>query len=159
MDTHRILSTLGATYHVVVGTLLSGSIQAEVFEDPTGFEKALERHLDAILSKNLDAYMATLTASDDLMLIFPAGELIDSTEGVVNFHREWFGDANWVMEPEVIKTIEGSDQSTALLRYQYRDTPDGEPRSAWLLLVFQLEDGQWRLVHDQNTRIVPSEQD
>ena len=61
------------------------------------------------------------------------------------------------MRPELIRIIEGEDMAMALYSYAYRDTPDGEPRSSWLMLLFKLEDGVWRLVHDQNTRIVDHE--
>lgn len=121
------------------------------------FEETLELHLAAITDRNLAGLESTLTETDDLMVIFPGGTTLDTTAAVVEFHRQWFADSAWVMEPEVIKIIEGSDQSTALIRYQYRDDPEGDPRSAWLVLVFQIENGQWRLIHDQNTRISPAE--
>ncbi len=118
------------------------------------FRAALDAHLAAIEGKDLEAYKPTVTGGDDLHLIFPDGSTIDTTEGVFDFHREWFDDPNWVMEPEVVKVMEGEDMAVALLKYDYRDAPDGAPRSSWLVLVFQLEDGAWRLVHDQNTRII-----
>ena len=147
-----LMAFLGAIALAVCSTS-----QAESYDKSPAFDKALKRHLDAILAKDLEAYQATLTGSDDLFLIFPGGALIDSTEAVVDFHRQWFEDAEWIMEPEIIKTIQGNDQATALLRYQYRDSADAEPRTSWLVLVFRLEDGQWRLVHDQNTRITAQE--
>ncbi len=117
------------------------------------FREALDAHLAAIETKDIDAYIPTVTSAEDLHLIFPDGSAIETTEGVVAFHREWFADAGWRMEPEVVKVMEGEDMAAALLKYDYRDTPEGEPRSSWLILVFELEDGAWRLVHDQNTRL------
>ncbi|GJL93567.1 YybH family protein [Hyphococcus sp.] len=119
------------------------------------FNAALQRHLDAIAVRDLDAFTATITAGDDLNVIFPNGAVLENTNAVVAFHREWFSDDQWRMDPAVVKTIEGADMATALLKYDYRDTPDGAPRSSWLALVFKLERGEWRLVHDQNTRIEP----
>lgn len=138
---------------LLAALLMAGSATADIPEPD--FRETLRIHLDAITGRDLATFESTLTGNDDLMVIFPDGAALDSTQAVVDFHREWFSDPKWVMEPEVVKTIEGTDQSTALVRYQYRDTPDGQPRSAWLVLVFTLEDGQWRLVHDQNTRIEP----
>ena len=117
------------------------------------FRAALDAHLGAITAKDLEAYKPTVTGGEDLMIIFPEGEVIESTQSVISFHEEWFQDANWRMDTDIVKIIEGKDMSAALLKYDYRDTPEGEPRSAWLLLLFKLEDGAWRLVHDQNTRI------
>jgi hypothetical protein len=117
------------------------------------FSSALNTHLAAITSRDLDGFTATLTDRPDLRVIFPNGELVGTTQEVIAFHKEWFADDQWVMEPVVETVIEGSDMSAALIRYDYRDTPDGTPRSTWLILIFQLENGEWRLVHDQNTRI------
>ncbi|WP_375200925.1 YybH family protein [Hyphococcus sp.] len=117
------------------------------------FRAALDAHLAAIEGKDFEAYKPTVTGGDDLHLIFPDGSVIETTEAVFDFHREWFADPNWVMEPEIVKVMEGEDMAAALLKYDYRDTPEGDPRGSWLVLVFKLEAGEWRLVHDQNTRI------
>ena len=117
------------------------------------FRPALDAHLAAIAAKDLDAYKPTVTKGDDLHIVFPGGEVMHTTEEVIAFHEGWFQDPNWRWDGEVLKIIEGEDLSAAFMRYDYRDTPEGEPRSAWLLLLFALEDGEWRLVHDQNTRI------
>lgn len=41
----------------------------------------------------------------------------------------------------------------ALIKYQYRPTVDDIPFTTWLTYVFQLQEGQWRIVHDQNTAL------
>ena len=117
------------------------------------FRPALDNHLAMVTSRDLEGFKATLTKGDDLNVIFPGGTIIPTTKEVVEFHTDWFKDKDWIMEPEVVKVIEGKDMATALTKYQFRDNKDGKPRSAWLVLVFALEDGEWRLVHDQNTRI------
>ena len=117
------------------------------------FRPALDAHLAALTAKDLDAYKSTITSGDDLMIIFPEGEVIEPTNSVLKFHEEWFQDSDWRMDLEVQKIMEGADMAAALLKYDFRDTADGEPRSAWLMLLFKLENGEWRLIHDQNTRI------
>jgi len=117
------------------------------------FESAVRHHLDAVESRDLETFKSTLTKSDELYVIFPGGGLLDSTQAVVDFHREWFTDSDWVFDTKIVKTIPGTTQSTALVKYEFRDTADGPARQAWLVLTFQLEDGSWRLIHDQNTRI------
>ncbi|MFC2952138.1 YybH family protein [Marinicaulis aureus] len=118
------------------------------------FRTALDAHLAAIAAKDFDAYKPTVTSGEDLHLIFPDGSVIETTQGVFDFHEEWFADSNWRMDPDVVKVMEGEDMAAALLKYDYRDTPEGDPRASWLILVFGLENGQWRLIHDQNTRII-----
>ncbi len=117
------------------------------------FRPALKTHLDAIVAKDIVAYEPTITTREDLHLVFPDGSIIETTDGVVSFHEDWFEDANWRWNSEVVKILEGADMSAAFMKYDYRDTPEGEPRSAWLVLIFAFENGAWRLVHDQNTRI------
>ncbi|WP_370338830.1 DUF4440 domain-containing protein [Parvularcula marina] len=116
------------------------------------FRTAVETHLGAVAGRDLETLKSTLTLTDgDLQVIFPGGEEVTGVSNVVAFHKEWFADDQWVWTPQIIRIVEGEDLSMALTRYQYRDTPDGAPRERWLLLVFRLEDGAWRLVHDQNT--------
>ncbi|MCB2114040.1 MAG: nuclear transport factor 2 family protein [Parvularculaceae bacterium] len=116
------------------------------------FRAALDAHLAAIDARDLGAYEKTISAGD-FYLIFPDGETIDTRDGVIDFHTRWFADPDWRFSPEIIRVIEGEDMASALVKYDYRDTPDGAPRTSWLSLVFKLEGGEWRLVHDQNTRI------
>ena len=117
------------------------------------FRPALDAHLTAVTSRNLESFEATITSGNELYVIFPNGKALTTTSKVVDFHRDWFLDDNWVMEPEVVKIIEGEDMATAVLKYRYRDSPLENARMSWLVLVFRLEGSEWRLVHDQNTRI------
>lgn len=41
----------------------------------------------------------------------------------------------------------------ALVKYQYSSKPEDVPVTSWLIYVFQLQDGDWRIVHDQNTAL------
>lgn len=132
-----------------------GGAAVSIKEERPAFRPALDVHLAAIEAKDIDAYKPTVTKGDDLHIIFPEGEVIDTTAGAVGFHQEWFKDPDWRWNGEVLKVMEGEDMAAAFMNYEYRDTPDGAPRAAWLVLIFALEDGEWRLVHDQNTRIRP----
>ncbi|MHA7871181.1 MAG: YybH family protein [Hyphococcus sp.] len=146
------------TAALVITFCTVGIASAEESRPP--FRPALDAHLAAIVTKDIDAYKPTVTKGADLHIIFPGGEVMDTTEAVIAFHEEWFQDTNWRWDGEVLKVIEGEDLSAAFIKYDYRDTPEGAPRSAWLLMLFALEDGEWRLVHDQNTRVpAPTEKE
>lgn len=117
------------------------------------FRPTLEKHLSAVQSRDIAALEATLTKTGGLQVIFPNGARVDNTADVMAFHKEWFDDADWVWTPTIDRIIEGETQASALVTYTMQDTADGPKRASWLFLVFQLEDGAWRLVHDQNTSI------
>ncbi|PHR61958.1 MAG: DUF4440 domain-containing protein [Robiginitomaculum sp.] len=117
------------------------------------FQVALDAHLATIAARDLGGFMATLTKGDTLPMIFPDGSMLQSKDDVQATHAEWFGDTDWRMGIEHVSQVVGSDVAVALLRYSYRDTPEGDDRYAHLALTFQLQDGEWRLVMDQNTRI------
>lgn len=53
----------------------------------------------------------------------------------------------------MVHKVVGEDVAMALIKYQYRPTKDDTPIATWLTYVFQLQDGQWRLVHDHNTAL------
>ncbi len=41
----------------------------------------------------------------------------------------------------------------ALVRYTYQPNQETAPFETWLVYVFQLQEGSWRIVHDQNTAL------
>ena len=47
----------------------------------------------------------------------------------------------------------GEDVAMALVKYTYRPKPEDTPVATWLTYVFQLQDDEWRIVHDQNTAL------
>lgn len=120
---------------------------------PPDFQNAVEQHLETVEIRDFEGFKSTLTRTEDLNVIFPGGTMLSNTQAVLDFHKEWFKDSDWVFEANIVKIIEGTSQSTALVNYSFKDTADGAPRKAWLVLTFQLEDNRWRLIHDQNTRI------
>lgn len=117
------------------------------------FKSSVRHHLDAVENRDLETFTKTLTKTNDLNVIFPGGGILENTQAVIDFHRDWFKDKEWVFKTKIVKVIEGTTQSTALVKYDFQDNIDSAPRQAWLVLTFQLEDNSWRLIHDQNTRI------
>jgi uncharacterized protein (TIGR02246 family) len=120
------------------------------------FDAALKLHLQAIQTRDLEGLMATVAEQPAPNLIFPNGQLLQGKPAFREVHVQWFADPNWRMDVSEVTRTTSADMASVLLRYTLRDHPEpgqGNPRSAFLLLVFQRIDGQWLLVHDQNTRI------
>ena len=117
------------------------------------FDKALQDHLDCITRRDLAAFKSHLTRGDTLHTIVQNGHAFTTPAETVAIHEEWFKDPNWIWEGSVIQKIVGEDMAMALIKYQYRAKSDAEPFRTWLVYVFQLQEGEWRIVHDQNTAL------
>lgn len=119
------------------------------------FQLQVERHITAIEARNLNEIEATITAGEDLLLILPSGKMSRTRADYMTFHRSLFGNDQWAMTFEPVHLQTTGDYGHAL----YRVTFDGDgagpasPSPAFLSLGFRLENGEWRLVHDQNTAI------
>jgi uncharacterized protein (TIGR02246 family) len=112
--------------------------------------EALEEHIDAIRERDIDRFAATL-AKDDVRLVGGDGTTIEGRENAVAAHREWFMDDRWTFDPEILWTREEAGAAWALTRVNYREAQTS--KQFLLLFLFVQEDGEWRLVYDQNTPI------
>ncbi|MEZ5680475.1 MAG: DUF4440 domain-containing protein [Erythrobacter sp.] len=140
----------------LVAISLSATARQTTSDVPrASFDDTLARHVAAIQSRDYGEIEATITRGNEIVLIFPDGTRYTTREQFLAFHREWFADKNWVMTLEPVRRWHGSDYGYGLYRTSF--DPDGAgpaaARAAWLSLGFRLEEGDWRLVHDQNTRI------
>lgn len=114
------------------------------------FLEALEEHLEAISERDIDRFAATL-AGDDVRFVGGDGRIIEGRENVIAAHRDWFMNDGWRFDPEILWTREERDAAWALTRVRYSE--NGNARMFLLLFLFVDEDGNWRVVYDQNTPI------
>ena len=117
------------------------------------FDKALQCHLDTIANRDLDAFKKHLTQSDTLYTIVQNGHAFTTPAETIALHEEWFKDPNWIWEGRVIHKVVGEDMAMVLIKYEYRAKAKDKPFSTWLTYVFQLEDNEWRIIHDHNTAL------
>ncbi len=124
------------------------------------FDATLKVHLQAIQDRDLEALMATVAEQPAPNLILPGGQLLQGKAAFRDLHVQWFADPDWRMHVSEVSRTASADMASVLLRYTLRDRPEpgqGNPRSAFLFLAFQRIEGDWLLVHDQNTRIPEAE--
>ncbi len=117
------------------------------------FNAALQQHFVAISNRDLETFKSHLTRGDKLFTIVQNGHAFTTAAETIEIHEQWFKDPNWTWEGSVIHQVVGEDMAMALVKYEYRAKSEVEPFSTWLLYVFQLQDGEWRIVHDQNTAL------
>lgn len=123
---------------------------------PQSFEWALSTHLNAVQARDLDALERTLTSESELILILPTGQFTRTKSEYLDFHRTWFQATTWRIRFEQLWAQSSIGIGQALYRTHYTDTLEAganyESR-AYLTLTFRREGFDWRLWHDQNTRI------
>ena len=117
------------------------------------FRETLDRHLQAIRDRNLDAFRETVAPSG-LIVVMANGRLVRDTAEFLGLHRDWFTDTAWTVEFEPVSIREWSDVGVAVFRLIYRERPQGKPpihETSYLTLVFARREDGWEMVHDQNT--------
>lgn len=117
------------------------------------FDAALQHHFDAIANRDIEAFKSHLTTGETLYTIVQNGHAFTKTSETVAIHEQWFKDPNWLWEGSVVHKVVGEDMAMALVKYDYRPKKEDAPFSTWLVYVFQLQEGTWRIVHDQNTAL------
>jgi ketosteroid isomerase-like protein len=117
------------------------------------FDTALQQHFAAIANRDIEAFTSHLTRGDTLYTVVQNGHAFTTPSETIEIHKQWFKDSNWIWEGSVVHKVIGEDMAMALVKYQYRPKAEATPFSTWLTYVFQLQGGQWRIVHDHNTAL------
>jgi ketosteroid isomerase-like protein len=117
------------------------------------FDEALQQHFAAISNRDIEAFKSHLTRGETLYTVVQNGHVFTTPSETIEIHRQWFQDPNWIWEGTVVHKVAGEDVAMALVKYQYRPNAAAAAFSTWLTYVFQLQEGQWRIVHDQNTAL------
>lgn len=117
------------------------------------FDSALQKHFDSITNRDLKAFKSHLTQNKSLYTIVQNGHAFTTPEELIAVHEEWFKDPKWIWEGSVVHKVVGTDMAMAVVKYRYRVSAKDTPNESWLTYVFTLEDGEWKIVHDQNTAL------
>ncbi len=117
------------------------------------FDQALQNHFKAIANRDINAFKAHMTRGKTMYTIVQNGHAFTTPEEIIAVHEAWFKDPHWIWEGSVVHKVVGVDMAMALVKYDYRAKASNQPVTSWLVYVFQLQDGEWRIVHDQNTAL------
>ena len=117
-------------------------------------------HVKAVQARDLPALERTITSGEQLTLILPNGTQTATRRAYVDFHKEFFSTRTWTIQFEPVSRSVGAEFAVLTTKSLYQDVADGKPyRSrSWVTFTFRKEKGEWRLVHDQNTRLPPEQQ-
>lgn len=147
---------------VAIATLLlaaSGAAAAVTPPKVESLRQTVDRHLEAVNARDLDALLATVTKHPIMTTILPDGRVLETREEYRKLHVAWFAERDWRMDFKVQDVMQYGDVGIARVKYdsQVRDKTGRyvSKRVALLSLTFRREEGAWRLVYDQNT-VIPS---
>lgn len=119
-------------------------------------DEVLREHVRAIRARDLPALERTLTAGDQLQIIFADGRRSTTRAEYVAFHRDWFAERGWTIAIRPVGRVERDDLALVTTRTR-EEAREGTRVTGWSenwrTLTFAREAAGWRLVHDQNTRI------
>ena len=122
-------------------------------------DAAFAAHVKAVQSRDLAALARTISDAEQLILILPNGTLTRTRQEYLDFHKEFFASKSWSIRFDPVSTIVGKEFAVLTTKSLYEDVEDGKPvRSrSWVTFTFRKEAGEWRLIHDQNTRVPAGE--
>lgn len=146
---------------VIAFILLCSTLAAAApVEEERSIDAVFAEHIKAVQTHDLASLERTITLGPQLVLILPNGTQTSTRKAYVDFHKEFFASKTWTIQFETISRTIGSDFALLTTKSLYQDVADGKPyRSrSWVTFTFQKELGQWRLIHDQNTRLPPDPQ-
>lgn len=150
---------MGKLARTVAHATLALLLSSEASADLSTFQAALTTHLASIERRDAASFESTLTAGPNLTFVALDGSVTTDKGIFVKKIRNWLADSDWTWRLEAISVNSGSHVGTAVYRVTYQDLDaQRKPYSlAYVLsLVFAKQDEEWRLVHDQNTRIEPN---
>jgi ketosteroid isomerase-like protein len=118
-------------------------------------ETAFAAHVKAVQSRDLVALERTVSDGEQLVLILPDGTLTKTRQEYLDFHKKFFASKRWSIRFDPVSAQVGSEFAVLTTKSLYEDVQDGKPvRSrSWVTFIFRKEAGEWRLIHDQNTRV------
>ncbi len=137
--------------------ILNGSIsRVAECQELSSIREVFDRYVQAIHNSDLVTLFTTVTDKKDVFFLTSTGTLIDTREGYYKFHEDWFKETEWKMPVQLIDTHEGETYgySTAIFYYQSK-IPDGRTYhlDSYFTLIFNKENGQWKVVADICTPI------
>ncbi len=119
-------------------------------------KETFELYVRSIHNSDLEGLFSTVTKNEKFFFLTSSGRLIDTRTGYYKFHEDWFKEKDWEMPVDNIEVHEGNDTGYTTAVFHYRSMmPDGGRHilDSWFTLIFQKEEGMWKVVADICTPI------
>ncbi|WP_034058489.1 YybH family protein [Lacinutrix jangbogonensis] len=124
------------------------------------FNIVLNKHLEAVSKKNLEAMKSTLTPNGNMQLILPSTEPTNTNTAFINYHKEWFAaPIQWSFKTKILNTNIGETLGMAIVEVVYSEPlRNGKPYFNRMIVSYDLEktDGKWYFIKDHASSIKKS---
>jgi hypothetical protein len=114
----------------------------------------IEKYINAIEQRNLREISEIFFKSSELTIVFPNGSEVIGYDNIVEMHRSWFSEKNWIWNGRHIRTMTFEDTAITVIKYEYISEPTGQTigENEFLLsLTWKCVGGDWFVIFDQNT--------
>lgn len=131
----------------------------QTVNNEAAFKEAMQRHLEAVASRDLKNLAATLSSDGKMQLILPGSEIMETTDEFLKYHQEWFRDTTWTFEPKILNVRVGDRVGMAVTEVIYREPErDGKPYFNRMIVSYTLEkqEGKWYVVKDHASSVEKS---
>lgn len=119
----------------------------------------MQSHLDAVSQKDLKTLAETLPPDGRMQLILPSTEIIDSVDGFLKFHSDWFAQPNWTFETKILNAKVGSELAMVVVEIIYREPErDGKPYFNRMIVSYDLAliEDRWYVIKDHASSVEKS---
>ncbi len=134
-------------------------IKSDSIANQKQFVATMQKHLDAVSSKNLQALAATMSPDGEMQLILPSTPIINTVDSFLKFHEEWFVDSTWTFETKILNTTIEEDLGIAITEVIYREPErDGKPYFNKMIVSYALKkkNAAWYIIKDHASSIQKS---
>lgn len=119
----------------------------------------MQKHLDAISNRDLKTLQSTLSPEGNMQLILPGTEIIEKTDGFMDYHREWFKATNWTMDSKVLNSEVGETLAMIIVESIYKEPErDGKPYFNRMHISYNLKkiNDKWYIIKDHMASVQKS---
>ena len=120
---------------------------------------AMNTHMKAVSDRDLEALKSTLSPNGNMQLILPGMEVIETVDGFMEYHREWFEAKDWSFDYNILNTEVGETMGMVVMSFTYKEPEsDGKPYFNRMVISYDLQkiDGTWYVVKDHASSVEKS---
>ncbi len=136
-------------------------LEADRLKSEKVFTETVKKHLNAVSNKDIATLKSTMSPQGKMQLILPGSEIINSVDGFMKYHEDWFRDTTttWTFETKILNTEVGDKIGMAITEIIYREPErNGVPYFNRMIVSYVLEkiNDEWYFIKDHASSVEKS---